>query len=260
MRKGMLGRSVAISFLQGFRAPFEGVSFLWGNRGLWRYVWIPFLVNVLLFLGLGVIFVALYPGLIQHLLPSGDAWYLSLLRALLWAVGSAILAIGFLLVFTVVGNLIAGPFNDALSERVEGSMGGHVRPARGLGSQLGELGRTALEEVKRVLFFMAGSLVLLLWNLIPGVGQAIYTVTAGIWTLLFLALEFGDYYLVRHWVRFRTRWALIWSHRWSSLGFGLGASLLLMIPIVNLLLIPCAVTGGTLLWLRLAPSQGESRR
>ncbi len=255
----MAGKSRTVSFLQGFRAPFEGISFLWGNRGLWKYVWIPFFINVLLFFGLGLLFVALFPDLIQLLLPPGDAWYLTLMRALLWAVGSIVLGILFLLVFTVVGNLIAGPFNDALSERVEGLMGGHAPPSRGLAHQFGELGRTALEEVKRIVFFLCGSLVLLLWNLIPGVGQIVYAVTTSVWTLLFLALEFGDYYLMRHWIRFRARWSQIWSHRWASLGFGAGASVLLMIPLVNLLLIPCAVTGGTLLWLRLAPSQGESR-
>ncbi len=255
----MAVKSRVVSFLLGFRGPYEGISFLWGNRGLWRYVWIPFFINVLLFFGLGLVFVAFFPDLIQLLLPAGDAWYLTLLRALLWAVGSVVLGILFLLVFTVVGNLIAGPFNDALSERVEGLMGGHAPPSRGLREQLRGLGRTALEEVKRVLFFLAGSLVLLLWNLVPGVGQILYAVTTSVWTLLFLALEFGDYYLMRHWIRFRARWSHIWAHRWASLGFGAGASVLLMIPLVNLLLIPCAVTGATLLWLRLAPGQGGSR-
>lgn len=259
-KRGMAKTSRTVSFLRGFRAPFEGISFLWGNRGLWKYVWIPFLINVLLFFGLGLVFVALFPDLIQFLLPVGDVWYLTLLRALLWAVGSMVLGIIFLLVFTVVGNLIAGPFNDALSERVEGLMGGHAPPSRGLAHQFGELGRTALEEAKRILFFLSGSLVFLLWNLIPGVGQILYAVTTSVWTLLFLALEFGDYYLVRHWIRFRARWSHIWAHRWASLGFGAGASVLLMIPLINLLLIPCAVTGGTLLWLRLVPSQNESRR
>jgi CysZ protein len=190
-------------------------------------------------------------------LPSGDAWYWTILRTLLWAVGSALLAILFLLTFTVVGNVIAGPFNDLLSEKVEELVRGvQSRPSPGLREQIGAVGRTALEEVKRLAFYLLGSVVLLLWNLIPGMGQMLYAVSSGIWTLLFLALEFGDYYLLRHWIRFRSRWSHIWSQRWASLGFGAGAALLLMVPLLNLLLIPGAVAGGTLLWIRLAPPEG----
>ncbi len=246
----------AVSFGQGLLAVFQGLAFLWRNRGLWKYMWIPFFINVLLFFSLGALFVALFPGLIQLLLPSGDAWYWSILRLLLWAVGSALLAILFLLTFTVAGNIIAGPFNDVLSEKVEEMVRGiPSRPSSGLKKQIADVGRTALEEVKRLAFYLLGALVLLLWNLIPGAGQVLFVVTNGIWTLLFLALEFGDYYLLRHWIRFRIRWSHIWSQRWASLGFGAGAALLLMIPLLNLLLIPAAVTGGTLLWIRLAPPE-----
>jgi CysZ protein len=250
----MAKRLFVVSFLQGLSAPFHGLAFLWRNRSLWKYAWIPLLINIALFAGLGAVFVTLFPDLIHRVLPEGNAWYWAVLSVLLWVVGSILLGIFFLFAFTVVGNIIAGPFNDLLSERVEELVRGTPSiPPPSFAQQLRNVGRSALESLKRLVFYLAGSLVLLLWNLIPGAGTLIYAVTSGAWTFLFLALEFADYYLARYWTRFWTRWARIWSQRWASLGFGAGSGLLLLIPLLNLLLIPGAVTGATLLWLRLTP-------
>jgi CysZ protein len=247
-------QSLFSSFLSGFRAPFRGILFLGRHRTLWKYVWIPFLINVLLFAGLGVLFVIFYPKLIQTFMPYGDAWYWVFLRGLLWLVGSVLLLLFFLFAFVVVGNLIAGPFNDLLSEQVERTLLGDLTgDSPGFRDQLVQTGRTVMEEMKRLLFYISGCLVLLLLNLLPALGTLIYAGASGVWTLLFLALEFGDFYLCRHWIGFRQRWGKIWTHRWSSLGFGGGAAVLLFVPLLNLLLIPGAVTGATLLWVRLEP-------
>jgi CysZ protein len=250
----MPGINFVASFLQGFWAPLRGMGFLWRNRALWKYVWIPILINVFVFLGLGGVFVTQFPDLIQLLLPSGDAWYWAVLGVLLWILGSALLLLFFFMAFTLVGTAIAGPFNDLLSERVEAvTTGVPGSPSPPLAKQIGGVGRSVLESLKHLAFYLAGALLLLLWNLIPGVGTVVYAVTGGVWTLLFLALEFGDHYLGRHWSRFRARWGCIWSHRWASLGFGAASALMLLVPLLNLLFIPAAVAGGTLLWLRLAP-------
>jgi CysZ protein len=243
-----------LSFLDGFRAPLRGLTFLWRHRALWKLVWIPVIINALVFSGLGALFATQFSKLITLLLPSGDAWYWAVLSVLLWALGSALILVLFFLAFTVVGNAIAGPFNDILSERVEAMTRGiPPPPAPPLARQVAAVGRSVLESLKALASYLAVALLLLLWNLIPGAGAVIYTVASGVWTLLFLALEFGDYYLIRHRPRFRARWACIWSHRWASLGFGAASSLMLLVPLLNLLLLPVAVTGATLLWIRLSP-------
>jgi CysZ protein len=40
------------------------------------------------------------------------------------------------------------------------------------------------------------------------------------------------------------------ANRWQSLSFGFSALLASSVPIVNLLLLPATVVGGTLLWCR----------
>ncbi len=243
-----------LAFARGFWAPMGGLAFLRRTPALWKYALIPAVLNVALFGGLGTLFVILFPHLIAQLLPQGDAWYLFLLRGIMWVVGSALMLLFFLVSFTAVGTIIASPFNELLSQRVEQLRGGtRQESSEGFWSQVSRTARSALESVKHVAVYLLGSLLILLVGLVPAVGAPVSAILGTIWTLLFLALEFGDYYLARHWVRFTDRWCIVWAHRWASIGFGLGCSLLLLIPFLNLLLMPGAVTGGTLLWLEIKP-------
>ena len=45
--------------------------------------------------------------------------------------------------------------------------------------------------------------------------------------------------------------ALVRRHRAATLGFGVVAQALVLVPIVNVLLLPAAVAGGTLLYFRM---------
>jgi CysZ protein len=67
----------------------------------------------------------------------------------------------------------------------------------------------------------------------------------------FLTLEFTDLTLARHGYRLRQRLQLLRHHPGLTAGFGLGTSLLLWIPVVNVLCVPIAVVGGTALALSL---------
>lgn len=216
------------------------------------------MINVALFAALGTLFFFLFPHLLGLILPEGEAWYLTVLRGILWVVGSAMVLLLFLLTFTTVGAIIAGPFNELLSERVEQMQGGSLpQEPGGIWQQARKSARSAWESIKHVGIYLSGFAILLLWNLLPGIGALMYTILATLWTLLFLALEFGDYYFARHWVLFRTRWRKLWGHLWASLGFGAGCALLLMIPLLNLFLMPGAVAGGTLLWMELEPPEDK---
>lgn len=253
-KKHMATSIFLVAFAKGFWAPIGGLAFLRKTPVLWRYVWIPALLNVVLFAVLGALFLVLFPHLVGLVLPQGDAWYLVILRAIMWVLGSVLVLLLFLVSFTSIGTAVAGPFNELLSERVEElKKGSHPRSEGGLWPQVRRSARSIVESLKYLAAYLLGSLLILLLGLLPAVGPPISTVLGAAWTFLFLALEFGDYYLARHWVRFKERWSIVWSHKWASMGFGAGCSLLLLIPLLNLLLMPGAVTGGTLLWLELKP-------
>lgn len=252
----MAGSFFFAAFAKGFWAPLGGLTFLRKTPALWRYVWVPALLNVFLFGGLGTLFVVLFPHLVGLILPQGGAWYLVILRAIMWILGSVLVLLLFLVTFTAVGTAVAGPFNELLSERVEElKKGTYLKSQEGLWPQVRRSARSILESIKYLASYLLGSLVILLLGLVPAVGPPLSSILGALWTFLFLTLEFGDYYLARHWVRFKERWGIVWSHKWASIGFGMGCSLLLMIPFLNLLLMPGAVTGGTLLWLELKPHE-----
>ncbi|MEM6733160.1 MAG: EI24 domain-containing protein, partial [Myxococcota bacterium] len=63
---------------------------------------------------------------------------------------------------------------------------------------------------------------------------------------LLLSVEFVGLSLTRRFVNYRGRWRIIWDNKGLSLGFGSASMLLLLVPGLNLILLPLAAVGGTL--------------
>lgn len=227
------------------------------ERSLWAWCALPFALNVVLFGGAVWAFLSFgYAPLVaelEGLLASADpdAWYQWLwvgpLRALAWVVSWLVIALAALLVyflFTAVGTLIASPFLDVLSEKVERLRTGGLQ-----GSSTSTL-RVMLEDGKRTVFLLAGWLVLLGVGLVPGL-QPVSAVGLFLFSALFLSLDYTAYTLDRRGTTFRERRAWLWRHRWPLLGFGSAAFATLLVPLVNFLALPVLVTAGTLLALEL---------
>jgi CysZ protein len=65
-----------------------------------------------------------------------------------------------------------------------------------------------------------------------------------------LALEYADYPMGNHGLRFPEQRRRLREQRLTSLGFGATALLLTMIPVVNFVAMPAAVAGATALWVQ----------
>jgi CysZ protein len=240
-------------------------ALLWRERSLWPIAALPFFVNVSAF-GLAIwAFVAnleAIAGPIERALDVGEpsVWY-----GWLWVGPLLVLALavkGLLLIalavaiyfgFTVVGALVAAPFLDLLSERVERIVVGGTPGARTLGESLRLAARSLVEEGKRTAFFLAVQLGLLLFGLIPGL-QPVAAAASLAFTALFLPLDFTAYSLDRRRVPFRARRRWIWAHKREMLGFGAFGLALFFVPGLSFLCLPWLVTSGTLLVLELSPS------
>lgn len=241
-------------------APFEGARFLWQHRELWKLAVIPFVINVILYaLLMGALFLS-FPFLLERLLPARSAWYWTVLTILLGVLAIALLLLVCFFTFTAVGCALGGPFYEALSERTEKLIGGSTSDSTATGILL-VLGlfRSILEETKKLMIYCLGMGASLGLVLIPVVGGLLGFACATVWTLLFLALEFGDHYLSRHYPRFADRWRHLWRNRTSNLGFGCVAFVLLLVPITNVLLMPVGVVGATILWRRLLPLTADRK-
>lgn len=236
-------------FVRGFSYPFRAPRFLLKHPGLLRFVAIPFAINLLIF-SLAVYFgIDLFNHLLAQYLPQGDAWYLALLYYLAWSVAALLTAVVVFFSFTVVGNLLASPFNELLSERIEGLvLGDGPEKPFAVRVFLGETGRSMLTELKKQLFFIGGMLLLLLINLVPAFGPLAYAVLAPLFTLFFLVIEYLGFVLTRKQVSLGRQQRYALGRPLLMAGFGSAVFCLLAIPLLQFFCIPLAVCGATLLW------------
>jgi CysZ protein len=166
------------------------------------------------------------------------AWFGALLAVSVWvATITAGLALGF-----ASALLLAAPVLDKLSQETERAAKGDTH-ATSPGT---------VWEVKQALrsavYFLAAAPGVFLLGLIPAVGPPL----AALWAGRALSFQLTDPALARHGLDFKARRA--W-HRgfWAeSLGFGLIALLILLLPCAGWLLAPALVIGATLLVLELS--------
>jgi CysZ protein len=233
----------------GFLAPLRGWSFLWAHRGLLPLALAPFLIN----LGLFALFLwfgySRFGSWVRTFLPLEQGWWWVLVYYLL-----AVLVGGFLLavqvyLFAVVGGVIASPFLEALTRRVEALAAPGQPAAWSQAGWLSELARVAGQALKRLLLYLGVMLLLLTLNLLPVLGSLLYAVLALAATCGFLAGEFLDYALDRRGLSLRQKLAYLRGLGLRGLCFGAAVCLMGMVPLVNLLLLPLAAVGGTLIYL-----------
>jgi len=233
------------NFSRGFFYPFRGGRFLAGHPRLWKYVLVPFTINLLVF-SLAVYFgLNFFNQTVVGMIPGGDAWYWVVASYLLWVVAVLLTMVLVFFSFTVVGNLIASPFNDLLSERTEELLRGR---AEGTPFSMREFGRILANEAKKMAVFVVLMLLLLLLNLIPGFGTLVYSVLSFLLTVFFLVIEYTGYVFGRKGQGFAEQRRFIRGRRFLAFGFGVGVLCLLAVPLLQFCAIPLGVIGGTRLW------------
>ncbi len=251
----------------GFALLFEALGLLRVHRGLRRLAAVPLLLSVLLTtaaLTLLVAFSGEVYGFLTGWMPvlQADTWFswvyigparlvLALLGGLLFlvAVAGSVVAAG------LVASVLAAPFLDALSQRVELIAVGRLpdEAASGFAALLAELRRTVVCELLRVVYFAAlwGS-ILIAGLLVPG-GQLVAPPVLVVLTVLFLPLDYAGHLLDRHGLSFRARRAWLRANLAAVSGFGVAAFGICLVPGLNFLLLPVLVAAGTLLAVRHPP-------
>lgn len=251
----------------GFRLPLEGARLLLRERSLWLPALVPVLLSVVAFttaIGLVVAYAGPMHELATAWMPAleATAWY-----AWLW-IGPARLFFALLgmLIFLgmaatalvaayLVASLLASPFHDWLSQRVERAVTGALddRSSPGLTGLVADGLRSMREELRRLLFFAALVGPLALLGLVLPFTQVVTGPAILALTVFFLPLDYASYTLDRRHLSFaeKRRWLL--ARAPVAAGFGGAAFLTCSIPLLNLLAMPLLVVAGTLLVLRQAP-------
>ncbi|WPP00705.1 sulfate transporter CysZ [Pseudomonas sp. HR96] len=219
------------------------------SPGLRLFVLMPLAINLVLFVAL-IYFAGHQFGLwVDHLMPSLPSW-LNWLGYILWPLFVALVVLMVFFTFTMLANIIAAPFNGFLSEKVEVVVRGTDEfPAFSWGELLAMVPRTLSREMRKLGYFLPRALALFVLSLIPVVN----VVAAPLWLLFgvwMMAIQYIDYPADNHKMSWQDMLAWLRNKRWQSLGFGGIVYLVLLIPVVNLLMMPAAVAGATLFWVR----------
>jgi len=213
------------------------------------FVLLPLAVNLLLFGGLIYFAGHQFSLWVDALMPSLPSW-LSFLTYILWPLFVALVVLMVFFTFTLVANIIAAPFNGFLAEKVEVVVRGQDNfPAFSWGELMAMVPRTFGREMRKLGYFLPRAIGLFILSLIPVVN----VVAAPLWLIFgvwMMAIQYIDYPADNNKMSWQDMLAWLREKRWQSLGFGGITYLALMIPLVNVLMMPAAVAGATLFWVR----------
>ncbi|MGB5831278.1 MAG: sulfate transporter CysZ [Thiohalocapsa sp.] len=233
--------------------PSKGAAFMLQGMclitrpGLKRFVMIPLFINIIVFSGAIWYGAGRFEELMTRMQSAVPDW-LSWLEWLLWPIFILALLIIVFYAFTLVANLFASPFNGLLAEKTEALLRGQPLADQGdMKKLLRELPGTLLDEARKILYSLFWSIpFLILAFVVPVVGPAIWF----LFTAWMLALQYSDFPMGNHGLKFRNMRATLRRRRFLSIGFGATAAGLTMIPVVNFVVMPAAVAGATAMWVR----------
>jgi len=212
--------------------------------GVRIYAVMPLLINTVLFASLIWFGYERFSPLVDYMM-SGVPAIFNFLRWIIWIIISTFTAIFIFFTFTPIANIVAAPFNALLSEKIEIRLTGKTI---GVNSSFMKMARDSfLSQIRKLVYIIFWSAVLLLISLIPLVNFAapFLWVIFGSWLL---SLEYLDYPMGNHELKFTRQRQILAARKGLSLGFGSSVMVLTSIPLLNFIVMPVAVAGATVLW------------
>lgn len=234
--------------LAGARLLLRGFGTWARDPGLMLLGAIPALIVGLAMLALVVLLAFQVGGWAEALTPFADAWdeqwsgALRLALALGILVGAVVLCV---LTFAAVTLAVGEPFYERISRSVERRLGG-IPDEVELGFWPG-LGKGLRDAVVLIGMAIGTGAVVFLVGLVPLVGTVLGLVAGAVLGGSALVRELTGIAGDARGLSLAERRALLRSRRWRSLGFGMVAYLLLLVPGLAVVATPVAVVGATLL-------------
>ncbi len=223
----------------------KGLTYLTNPEIRW-FVLLPLLINVVVF-GSLITYAWQQMGSWMDQMMSWLPGWLSFLEYMIWPfLFSAILGAVFF-TFTIVGNLIAAPFNGLLSEKIQKMHGASELPEYELKDWLILVPRTVGRELTKIVYYLPRAVLLLIISFIPVVNLT----SPFLWFAFnswMMSIQYCDYAADNRGVSFKSMLFRLKSDKGRVWGFGATVTLVLLVPFINLLIMPAAVIGSTLLW------------
>jgi CysZ protein len=238
--------SFPVQLIKGFLAPYNALEIINAHKKLWLYFIIPFIINLILLSAIFyILYFYIYPFVLT-LIPAGDAWYLSVLR---WIIGP-LLALSFVIIFvflySITGNIITAPVNDPLSAKVEELLGGRKFSEKFFFSTvIKDIIRILKNTIKLLFLLLIFNILIMLLNIIPLFGNALYSILSFLSALFFFGFSFFDFPLERRKLIFKHKFQIIWKFKYYCIGLGLSFFILSFIPVLGFLGLNLAAVGAT---------------
>lgn len=239
----------------------RGIALFLKRPGLWLLGLTPVAVSAGVVLVMVFFLAFLLDDFTAWVTPFADAWPTWIRGTVRVSIGLAVIAsflLGVVLLFAEVTNVIGQPFFEIISDRIEKERGN--APAGADAAWWTTLPRATLESVITVTVWLCFVIPLFAASFLPVVGQTLIPVIATIVSGYFVALEVLQIPLERRGMKLRQRITFHWdrSHRPEALGFGIAAVLLFLVPLMNVVAMPGAIVGATLLVRRLTGDEPDA--
>ncbi len=224
---------------EGILNLLSGLKLLLAEAALRAVLWrmLGLLLVLLLLLAGGVFFLAQY--LAAMWIPEGSEWYWQFVGYLAWLVASALALVTGAVSFSVLASAAVAPWLDELATRTERLSGkeAQVSSASWVVQSLHALSNS----VRPLLGLLGWGVIALLFIWLPPLATAIW----GYAGIRFLNFELIDTTASRHDMNFAARKAWLAERPFYWFGFGGFAMLMLVVPGLNLLVLPAAVVAST---------------
>jgi len=227
--------------IEGALSLISGMQLLLSERSLRTVLWriLALLFVLMLMLTGGVYWLAEY--LASMWLPSGDAWYWQILSWLVWLLSIVLALLIGVVSFTALGSVAAAPWLDELAVRTEALTGRKIDVHSASCWQ--QIAHSLVNSIRPLFGLLIWGCVALVLFFIPLIGQIAATVVWGYASIRFLNYELMDPVASRKGWNFKRRKQELGQHNFFYLGFGGTALGLMLVPVLNLFVLPAAAVG-----------------
>lgn len=230
--------------MNGIDCFFEGFRLV-RQPGLRQFVIVPIIINTI------VLSFVMFYGFSQY-----DAWllavrellpdWLSFISAMIGFLAAIVIFALSIYCFSIIANIISSPFNALLSLKIEEQLTGKIEGTNP--NMFLVLSRTIVREMSKLGYFLPRIFGLMILSLIPGLN----TIAPFAWILFgawMMAVQYADYAADNNELSFKDLRKRMNDNTFQSLLFGIIVYFVIAIPLVNLVVIPISVAGGTVFWI-----------
>jgi CysZ protein len=235
------------SLFDGFQYVGQGFKLL-TKSGLKRYVIIPLMINVLLFIGFFFVlryFVVQFNEWFTSYLPAWLHW-LSIILWLLFFVGFFVIII---YCFLTIANIVSAPFLSFLSEKVEFYLTGKEGEQRSLWENIRDVPRIMGRQLTILLYYLPRALIILILFFVPII-HFVAPIIAFLFHAWYMSFTYIDYPTDNHRIPIRKVRTWLNERMIASFGFGSLVLLISMVPVLNFFILPAATASATVFWIK----------